>query len=164
MLIAAGFLVLSLFEGGFSFLSGILSSQTSEGVVRRLRNYVYDHIQHLTFTYHSKTQTGELIERCTSDVDAVRRFFADQAISVGRIILLFSINFIALINLNLKLALVSIVIVPFVLVVSIILFKKVSIAYESYRSRRPSFPPLSRKPGRRARGQAFSRQNTRGEI
>jgi len=132
-LIAAGFLVLAAFEGGFTFISGMLASQTSEGITRRLRNYVYDHIQHLTFTYHSKTQTGELIERCTSDMDAIRRFFSDQATSIGRIVLLFTINFIALLNLNAKLALISIIVIPLVLFVSIILFKKVSTAYESYQ-------------------------------
>lgn len=132
-LIAAGFLVLAAGEGGFTFLSSVLASQTSEGVTRRLRNYLYDHIQHLSFTYHSKMQTGELIERSTSDVDAVRRFFSEQAISVGRIAVSFIINFIVLLTLNIKLSLVSIIVVPLVLLVSILLFKKVSTAYESYQ-------------------------------
>ncbi len=131
--LAFGFLGLAVLEGGFTFLSGVLSSQTAEGVTRRLRNYLYDHIQHLTFTYHSKMQTGELIERSTSDVDALRRFFSDQAISVGRIVLLFLINFIALLNLNVKLALISVIVVPLVLLVSIFLFKKVTKAYDAYQ-------------------------------
>lgn len=132
-IIALGFLGLAAAEGGFTFLSGVLSSQTAEGVTRRLRNYLYDHIQHLTFTYHSKTPTGDLIERSTSDVDAVRRFYSDQAVSVGRIILLFIVNFIALLNLNTKLALISIIVIPVVLLVSIILFKNVSKSYEAYQ-------------------------------
>lgn len=131
--LALGFLLLAVAEGGFTFLSGVLSSQTAEGITRRLRNFLYDHIQHLTFTYHSKMKTGELIERSTSDVDALRRFFSDQAIGVGRILLLFIVNFVFLLNLNVKLALISVVVVPLVLVVSIILFKKVSKAYESYQ-------------------------------
>jgi ATP-binding cassette, subfamily B, bacterial len=132
-MLALGFVGLAAIEGGFTFLSGVLSSQTSEGITRRLRNYLYDHIQNLTFTYHSKMKTGDLIERSTSDVDALRRFFSDQAISVGRIVLLFVINFIALINLNVKLALISVIVVPFVFAVSIVLFKKVSKAYEAYQ-------------------------------
>jgi len=132
-LIALGFLVLAAFEGGFTFISGVLASQTAEGITRRLRNFLYDHIQHLSFTYHSKTPTGDLIERSTSDVDALRRFFSDQAISVGRIILLFIINFVALLNLNVRLALISIIVIPLVLVVSIILFKNVSKSYEAYQ-------------------------------
>jgi ATP-binding cassette, subfamily B, bacterial len=132
-IIALGFLGLALAEGGFTFLSGVLSSQTAEGITRRLRNYLYDHIQHLTFTYHSKTPTGDLIERSTSDVDAVRRFYSDQAVSVGRIILLFVVNFVALLNLNVKLAWISVIVIPVVLFVSIILFKNVSKSYEAYQ-------------------------------
>ncbi len=131
--IALGFVGLAFVEGGFTFLSGVLASQTAEGVTRRLRNFLYDHIQHLSFTYHSTTKTGELIERSTSDVDALRRFFSDQATNIGRILLLFIINFITLLNLNVKLALISIIVIPFILVVSIYLFKKVSKAYESYQ-------------------------------
>lgn len=131
--LALAFLGLAAMEGGFTFLSGVLSSQTAEGVTRRLRNYLYNHMQHLSFTYHSKTPTGDLIERSTSDVDALRRFFSDQAINVGRILLLFIINFVALLNLNVKLALISIIVIPFILVVSIILFKKVSKSYEAYQ-------------------------------
>jgi ATP-binding cassette subfamily B protein len=131
--IALGFVGLAILEGGFTFLSGVLSSQTAEGITRRLRNYLYDHIQHLSFTYHSKTKTGELIERSTSDVDALRRFFSDQATNIGRILMLFIINFVTLLNLNVKLAWVSIIVIPFILAVSIFLFKKVSSAYESYQ-------------------------------
>lgn len=132
-ILALGFLGLAALEGGFTFISGVLSSKTAEGVTRRLRNFLYDHIQHLSFTYHSKTPTGDLIERSTSDVDAVRRFYSDQAINIGRILLLFIINFIALLNLNTKLALISIIVIPLVLIVSIVLFKNVSKSYEAYQ-------------------------------
>lgn len=131
--VALGFIVLAAFEGSFSFLSGRLSAQTAEGIARRLRNYLFDHIQHLPFSYHRKTQTGELIQRCTSDVDAVRRFFADQAIGVGRIILLFVINFVAILRLNATLGWVSIVVVPLVVATSAYFFRRVSKAYEAFQ-------------------------------
>jgi ATP-binding cassette, subfamily B, bacterial len=133
VVIALGFVGLALLEGGFTFLSGWLAAQTAEGITRRLRNYLFDHIQHLTFTYHDTTQTGDLIERCTSDVDSLRRFFNEQAIGVGRIILLFLINFGALLDLNVQLALSSVVVVPIVFGVSIYFFGKLSKAYEAYQ-------------------------------
>jgi len=132
-LIALGFVGLALVQGVFSFLSGRWAAQTAEGVTRRLRNYLYDHIQRLSFTYHDRTRTGELIQRATSDVDAVRRFFADQAIGMGRIVLLFGINFVALLNLNVQLALLSIVVVPLIVITSAFFFKKVSKAYEAFQ-------------------------------
>jgi ATP-binding cassette subfamily B protein len=132
-LIALGFVGLALFEGVFTFLSGRLAAQTAEGIVLRLRNYLFDHIQRLSFAYHDRTQTGELIQRSTSDVDALRRFFADQAIGVGRIVLLFAINLAALLELNRQLALLSIAVVPLVVVMSFFFFRKVSKAYEAYQ-------------------------------
>ena len=131
--IAFGFVLLAVIEGAFTFYSGVLAARTAEGSTRRLRNYLFDNLQHLPFTYHDKTQTGEAIERCTSDVDALRRFFADQAIGVGRIVMLFTINFIALLNLNSKLAWISIIVVPPIVLVSIWFFKRVTKAYELYQ-------------------------------
>ncbi len=131
--IALGFLGLALFEGGFSFMSGRLAAYTAESVARRVRDFLFDHLQRLSFTYHGETPTGELIERCTSDVDAVRRFFSDQAIGAGRIVLLFIINFVAILTLNVALGLVSIIVIPFILIVSVWFFKKVTAAYEKYQ-------------------------------
>jgi ATP-binding cassette subfamily B protein len=132
--IGVGFIGLAALEGTFSFLSGRLAAYTAEGITRRLRDFLFDHIQRLTFSYHATTPTGDLIERVTSDVDALRRFFAEQAIGVGRIVLLFVINFVAILNLNVKLALVSIVVIPFILLVSLWFFKKVTKAYEDYQA------------------------------
>jgi len=132
-LLVAGFVGLALLEGGFSFLGGSLAALTAEGVTRRLRNYLFDHIQRLSFTFHDHTQTGELIERCTSDVDAVRRFFADQAIGVGRIVSMFAIYLVALLRLDVRLGLLTTAMVPLLLVMSLLFFRRVSKAYEAYQ-------------------------------
>jgi ATP-binding cassette subfamily B protein len=131
--IGLGFIGLALIEGSFTFVSGRLAARTSEGIARRLRDYLYDHIQRLSFTYHDKAQTGELIQRSTSDVDAIRRFFADQAINAGRITLLFVINFVALQRLYAPLAWFSVIVIPIVLVVSLWFFKRISTAYEAHQ-------------------------------
>lgn len=132
-LVAAAFVGLALFEGGFTFLSGRLAAYSAESISLRLRNYLFDHIQRLRFAYFDQMQTGELIQRCTSDVDAIRRFFAEQAIGVGRVVILFTINFIAILNLNALLGVISVVVIPLIVVVSIVFFKKVTQAYENYQ-------------------------------
>jgi ATP-binding cassette subfamily B protein len=132
-LIALGFVAFAGLQGIFTFLSGRLAAMSAEGSVERLRNFLYDHIQHLPFAYHGESDTGELVQRCTSDVDALRRFYNDQAIGIGRITLLFIINFIALLQLNTRLALMSVIAVPFILWTSLFFFKKVSKAYEAYQ-------------------------------
>jgi ATP-binding cassette subfamily B protein len=132
-LMALMFIGLASIEGLFTFNSGRMAAYAAESVTRRLRDYLYDHIQNLPFSYHDKTQTGDLIERSTSDVDALRRFYAEQAIGIGRIILLFVINFIAISRLNLTLAFASVVVIPFILVTSVFFFKRVTKAYEAYQ-------------------------------
>ncbi len=132
-LIAASFVGLAVVEGTFTFMSGRLAAQTAEGVTLRLRNYLYDHLQRLTFTYHDQNSTGELIQRVTSDVDAVRRFYAEQAIGLGRIVLLFTINMVALMSLNVELALLSIIVVPFVALASFFFFRTISRRYERFQ-------------------------------
>ncbi|NPA93596.1 MAG: ABC transporter ATP-binding protein [Chloroflexi bacterium] len=131
--VAAGFVLLAFFQGGFSFLSGRLSAYTAEGIARRLRDYLFDHIQRLSVAYHSHASTGDLVERVTSDVDAVRRFFADQVVSAGRIVLMMGINFAAIYYLYPKLAWVSVIVLPFVLALSLWFFKRVSKTYERYQ-------------------------------
>ena len=131
--IALGFVGLASVEGGFAFLSGRWAAYTAEGLTRRMRNYLYDHLQRLSFAYHDKTPTGDQIERVTSDVDSLRRFFSEQAIGAGRIILLFTINLVAILQLNVTLGLVSIITVPIILVVSVWFFGKVTKAYEYYQ-------------------------------
>jgi ATP-binding cassette subfamily B protein len=130
---ALAFIILAAFQGIFTFLSGKLAARTAEGTILRLRNYLFDHIQHLSYAYHAESDTGELIQRCTSDVDALRRFYNDQAIGVGRILLLFAVNLVALIQLNTRLALLSVIVVPLVIAVSLYFFRLVSKAYEAYQ-------------------------------
>jgi len=128
-----GFVGLAAVEGAFSYLKGIWSARTAEGITLRLRNYLFDHIQRLPFTYHDHAKTGELIQRATSDVDALRRFYADQAIGIGRIAALFVVNFALLLNLRWQLGLLSVVIMPVVVAMSYFFFGKVSKAYEKYQ-------------------------------
>ncbi|MCC7129375.1 MAG: ABC transporter [Anaerolineae bacterium UTCFX2] len=131
--VALGFIALATLEGACTYTSGRLAAFTAEGITQKVRDFLYDHIQRLTLAYHSQAKTGDLIERATSDVDALRRFFSEQAIGVGRIIFLFTVNFVAVLYLNAFLALISIIAVPFILSTSIFFFRKVTKAYEAYQ-------------------------------
>ena len=132
-LVVLGFLGLAVVQGFFTYMSGQLAGRTAETAARRLRNYIYDHIQRLSFVYHDKTRTGELIQRATSDVDALRRFFATEAVGFGRITMLFLVNFTAIMLINTRLALLSVVVVPITVVMSYFFFGRISKAYEEFQ-------------------------------
>ncbi|MCA9919818.1 MAG: ABC transporter ATP-binding protein, partial [Anaerolineales bacterium] len=131
--VALGFVGLAMLQGLFTFAGGRLAAKVSEKAVLRIRDFLYDHIQRLTFTYHDNMQTGELLQRSTSDVDTVRRLFSEQAVGIGRIVLLFVVNFIALLTIDVGLAFWSIVIIPIVLIISLFFFVKVGQAYEHFQ-------------------------------
>lgn len=132
--VAAGVIGLALAQGLFSFAMNRLAAQTAEGIARRLRNYLYDHIQRLTFTYHDTMQTGELIQRATSDVDTLRRLFQDQLIGIGRVGALVGVNFGAMALLHGQLALLSTPLLPLVAAAAFFFFRRIQTVYESYQS------------------------------
>lgn len=131
--VAVGFVVLAALEGLFSYLRGIWSSKTAEGITLRVRNYLFDHVQRLPFGFHDYVKTGELIQRSTSDVDALRRFYADQALGIGRIAALFIVNFVMLMRMNSRLGWVSVVMMPLIVALGYFFFGRVSRAYEAYQ-------------------------------
>ena len=131
--VALALLGLALIQGGATYLSGRLAGKTAEGIAKRTREYLFDHLQRLPFQYHDKARTGELVQRSTSDVDAIRRFFSEQAIGIGRIVLLFIVNLAVLISLDARLALLSVLVLPITIGMSIYFFRKISVAYEAYQ-------------------------------
>ncbi len=133
-LIAVGFIGLALIEGGFTFLSGRFAAQTAEGITRRLRNFMFDHLQRLNFTFHDRSQTGDLIQRVTSDISAIQRFYSEQVIELGRVLLLFAVNFTPLVIIHAPLALISVVVVPVIAVISVYFFGRVSKAYDAFQA------------------------------
>lgn len=131
--VAVGFVLLALFQGMFTFIAGTFAARTGEGIAQRVRNYMYDHIQRLSFAYHDTTKTGDLIQRSTSDVETVRRFLAEEALGFGRILMIFSVNMIALILIHWPLALISTIVVPVVMLTSVFFFRRVEKAYERFQ-------------------------------
>lgn len=132
-LFAMAFVAIAALEGTFAYLRGAWSARTAEGITLRLRNYLFDHLQRLPFTYHDHARTGELIQRVTSDVDTLRRFFADQAVGIGQVLILFLVNMGMLLYMNSRLGLLSVVFMPIILTMSYLFFGKVSKAYARYQ-------------------------------
>ena len=78
---AAVIVGLTLLSSIFGFYHGKHTAVASESIARSLRDTLYDHLQNLKYSYHVKAETGDLIQRCTSDVETLRRFLSDIAAS-----------------------------------------------------------------------------------
>jgi ATP-binding cassette, subfamily B, bacterial len=128
-----GIQLLALVEGGFSFNSGRWPRKPRKASPAACATTCLTISSTCRSTTTARPPTGELIQRSTSDVDAIRRFFADQAIGFGRVVLLFVINFAALLQLNVQLALDFDHRRPFVVIASFFFFKRITKAYEAYQ-------------------------------
>ena len=122
-------LVLTLFGGVFSFLAGRSSAVASEGTAAKLRNTVYDHLQRVPFSYHVNAATGDLIQRCTSDVDTVRKFMAIQFIEIGRALFMTALALPLMISLHGGLTIVAVVMIPPIFIFSFAFFRRVQKAF-----------------------------------
>ena len=101
----------------FTYLQGVLAARVSQGVAYDLRNALYDHIQSLSFSYHDRSQTGQLLTRATSDVDMVRTFISSGVVQVISTLVLLVGSFYLLFATNWRLALHVIPIMAVVFVI-----------------------------------------------
>ena len=127
---AAGFVLLGVATGACSFGAGRLAAQAAEGACFRIRGYLYDHMQALPFLFHDNNATGDLLQRATSDVEAVRKLFANTLLGIGRSFLLIAVFITGMILLDVRLALWSTVTVPFILVASFRFFPLIRSRYD----------------------------------
>jgi len=93
---------------GNSYLSELVSQKTAYDI----RNALYDRLQRLSFAYHDKTQTGQLMSRATADVEAIRRFFGRGLLGLIQMIVLFAGTATILVSMSWKLALFSLAFLP----------------------------------------------------
>ena len=103
---------LNLLSGVFSFAKGRAQSVAGENVALYLRETLYGHIQHLPFAYHVKAETGDLVQRCTSDVETVRRFLSMQLMQVVNALMMIGFALFYLFRENVKITLISMILTP----------------------------------------------------
>lgn len=115
--------------GLFQFYQKKWSAVAAERTAQQIREDLYDHLQHLSYDYHVNAETGDLIQRSTSDVETVRRFVAVQMVEVGRAVILLVTAYPLLFSLHVKLAVLSVPIVVVIFVFSLVFFKRVQKAF-----------------------------------
>lgn len=121
---------LTCIRGVFLFLRGKLSAQAAENIARNMRMKLYDHIQNLPYEYHVKAESGDLIQRCTSDVETVRKFFAAQMVEIGRAFFIVSFAIIMMLSLNKKMTVIAMLVVPIIFIFSYVFFYKIKNTFE----------------------------------
>jgi ABC-type multidrug transport system fused ATPase/permease subunit len=107
-------IILSLLRGLFSFGQTYFAEYAGQKVAYDLRNGLYDRIQRLSFAFHDKSQTGQLMSRATQDVEAVRFFLSMIVVRLINLVLTFVVITIILLRMNWSLTLISFACLPFI--------------------------------------------------
>lgn len=118
--------IVAIMAHSFTYLRSRLSAQVGEEFARRLREKLFNHIQLLPYAWHSKIQTGDIIQRCTSDLDTVRRFISLQFVQLGRGIFMITLILPVMLALDTTMTLYANLAIPVIFLYAYIFFRKIS--------------------------------------
>ena len=118
--------VSAVLSGFFNYQSRVSMAKGAERMIGNLRTALYKHTQNLPFRWHTQNQTGDIIQRCTSDVETTRRFVLQQLIEVLRTVIMLIIAMAIMFSLNSVMAFVVTVFLPIILFYTVYFFRKVA--------------------------------------
>jgi len=127
--IPAAVVTVAVFNCIFKYCFSVFNTKGAETLVKRMRDTLFAHIEKLPFSWHMKNQTGDIIQRCTSDVDTVKRFLSEQLTQMFRIAALLTMSLIFMFSMNVSLTLVAVIALPIIFGYSMLFHKKISSSF-----------------------------------
>jgi ATP-binding cassette subfamily B protein len=126
LLLTAGMIVLTaLIRSILIFFRRLMTGHYAERITYHLRNNLYKKLQDADYSFYSHAETGDLIQRCTTDVEMYKRFISEQIIEIGRLVFLVGFSIYQMSRLNLDMTLISLIIAPVLFIIAIFYFRKV---------------------------------------
>lgn len=123
----AGVLVgVAMLSGVSMFFSRFFTARAGENFAENMRNALYAHVQRLPSAWHDKNQTGDIIQRCTSDVEVIRNFVVTQLLEVFRTVFLIGVSFTMMWSMNRKLSCIVLLFVPVIVAYSSIFYRLIA--------------------------------------
>lgn len=123
-------LIFQLLRGILLFFNGYLKGKWAESMAHDMRSKMFSHIQDLSYTYHNNVDTGDLIQRTTSDIDTVKGFLSAQFPELFYIIFSFAAGAVQMGLMNVKIMLVTLCVAPISITMSIVYFKYIKKKFE----------------------------------
>jgi len=102
----------------------VTNARASETLVKTMRDTLFSHIERLPFQWHMSHHTGDIIQRCTSDIETTRRFISEQMTDLIRITILLVLGVSFMLGMNVSLTLVAVIPLPIILWYSLFFHRK----------------------------------------
>lgn len=116
----------AVMSGIFLYVGRVGTALAGETFAKNMRDALFVHVQKLPMSWHDKNQTGDIIQRCTSDVEVIRNFVVTQLLEVFRTSFLVIVSFAMMMSMNVKLSLIVLAFVPVVVLYSAIFYRLIA--------------------------------------
>lgn len=128
--VAISLVIYQLIRGLMMFTNGYVKGLLGEKVMLDMRTSLYDHIQKLSYKYHNNVDAGDLIQRCTSDVETIKTFLSTQLPEIIYIFISIIAGAIQMSVIDVRIMLVTLIILPVSFISSLIYFKYTTKKFE----------------------------------
>ena len=130
IVVAATLVIYQILRGALMFFNSYLKGCFSEGIAQNMRNSLYSHIQNLSFSYHNNVDSGDLIQRCTSDIETIKTFISTQLPEILYIFASLISGAVQMASVNIGIMLITLCVLPINLISSLIHFSYVKKKFE----------------------------------
>lgn len=113
-------------SGIFTYICRTNTAKAGENFAKNLRDALFTHVQKLPMKWHDRNQTGDIIQRCTSDVEVIRGFVVTQLLEVFRTAFLVITSFVMMFSMNVRLSCIVLLFVPVVIIYSTVFYRLIA--------------------------------------
>ena len=118
-IMALAVVVVAAVKVACQYLFRVSNTAASETLVKTMRDTLFSHIEHLPFSWHMKNRTGDIIQRCTSDIDTMKNFVSEQLTNVFRIAILLILSLAFMFSMDVPLTLIAFLPMPVIIAYSL---------------------------------------------
>ena len=114
-IMALAILAVAVVQVASNYTFRVYNTKASETLVKSMRDQLFSHIQHLPFSWHMKNRTGDIIQRCTSDIETTKNFLSEQLTSVFRIVILLILSMCFMVSMHGSLTMIALIPMPLII-------------------------------------------------
>ena len=124
-IMALAVIVVAAFQVLSQYAFRVFNTKGAETLVKTMRDGLYSHIARLPFSWHMGNRTGDIIQRCTSDIDTMKNFLSEQLTAIFRIVIMLVLSAVFMLSMHPMLTLIAWIPMPLIVAYSFVFHKKI---------------------------------------
>lgn len=124
-IMALAIVAVALVQVCFKYAFRVYNTKAAETLVKTMRDQLFSHIAHLPFSWHMRNKTGDIIQRCTSDIETTKSFLSEQLTSIVRIVILLVLSISFMFSMHTALSVIALLPMPVIVVYSFFFHSKI---------------------------------------